>query len=290
MILALASGTAGCGKIAALKEQQETIPVKIMKVELRDIKRALEYVGTIKGQDEAVVYPKVSGKIIEKVKEEGTMVNKGDIIAYIDRDEVGLKFEKAPIETPLSGVVGRIYVDIGANVTPTTPIAMIADMKGVEIMLTIPEKYLPEISLGQDADIKIDAYPNEIYKGKVTEISPVLDIETRSAPVEITIVDEKKHLQSGMFAKVKLVIEERRGVPSIIKEAVIGKEDDAYVYVIDNDTARIQKVALGLRQGPYYEVREGLSVGDAVVIMGQQRLKDKSKVFIEAEHVEGDII
>ncbi|MFA6610744.1 MAG: hypothetical protein WCT15_07860, partial [Candidatus Omnitrophota bacterium] len=92
MILALASGTAGCGKIAALKEQQETIPVKIMKVELRDIKRALEYVGTIKGQDEAVVYPKVSGKIIEKVKEEGTMVNKGDIIAYIDRDEVGLKF------------------------------------------------------------------------------------------------------------------------------------------------------------------------------------------------------
>ncbi len=281
--------SAGCGKSAAVKEQQEMIPVKIMKVELEDLKRALEYVGTIKGQDEAIVYPKVSGKIIEKVKEEGALVNKGEAIAYIDRDEVGLKFEKAPIESPLSGVVGRIYVDIGANVTPQTPIAMIADMKGVEIELTIPEKYLPEILLGQEADIKIDAYPDEVFKGKVTEISPVLDVETRSAPVEITIIDEKQHLQSGMFAKVKLVIEEHKNVPIIIKEAIIGKETDAYVFVIDNNTARMQKVTLGMRQGPYFEVRQGLKAGDAVVVMGQQRLKNNSKVLIETEQFEGDV-
>ena len=120
----------GCGKGKADRGKGETapLPVKVMKVELKTISKALEYVGNIKGQDEAIVYPKVSGKIIEKVKEAGSPVNKGEVIAYVDRDEIGLKFEKAPVESPLTGIVGRTYVDIGSNVTPQTAVALIADM------------------------------------------------------------------------------------------------------------------------------------------------------------------
>ena len=100
----------GCGKAPAKGAKKESaIPVKVMKVAIEDLDKALEYVGNIKGRDEAVVYPKVSGKIIEKVKEDGSSVSKGETIAYIDRDEVGLKFEKAPVESPLTGTVGRVY-------------------------------------------------------------------------------------------------------------------------------------------------------------------------------------
>ncbi|MEK7867827.1 MAG: biotin/lipoyl-binding protein, partial [Candidatus Omnitrophota bacterium] len=104
----------GCTKKQEANKQDEIIPVKVMRVELKDIYRTLEYVGNIKAEEEAVVYPKVSGKIVEKVKEDGSIVEKGDALFYIDRDEVGLKFEKALVESPLDGVVGRIYVDIGA--------------------------------------------------------------------------------------------------------------------------------------------------------------------------------
>ena len=97
----------GCHPKEAKEKAHEAIPVRVQRVELLDIEENLEYSGNIKAEDEAIVYPKVSGKVIEKVREEGSSVNKGDAILYIYRDEVGLKFEKAPVDSPLTGVVGR---------------------------------------------------------------------------------------------------------------------------------------------------------------------------------------
>jgi multidrug efflux pump subunit AcrA (membrane-fusion protein) len=274
----------GCAKREEeKKESAETIPVKVKKVELKDVSLDLEYVGNITAQDEVQVYPKVTGKIIEKVREEGSAVVKGEVIAYIDRDEVGLEFAKAPVESPLSGIVGRVFVDLGSNVNPQTPIALVVDMDKVKIDLDTPEKYLPRVSLGQEAEIAVDAYPAEEFKGKVTKMSPVVDVNTRSAPVEITVDNPGHRLKSGMFAKVRLTIQQQKNVPVVLKEAVMGKEPSGYVYVVEDNMAKLKQVTLGIRQGPYFEVREGLKEGDLVVIMGQQRLRDNTKVSTEME-------
>ena len=265
----------GCGANKdKAKYKEEPIPVKVMIVEAQDLDKALEYVGNIQGEDEAQVFPKVSGKIIEKVKREGDPVSKGDVIAYVDRDEVGLKFEKAPVESPLTGVVGRLYVDIGSSVNIETPVALVANLDRAEIHLDIPEKYLPKISLAQSADITVDAYPDEQFLGKVTMISPIVDLQTRAAPIEIRIKNHDHRLQSGMFAKVKLVIEEQKNVPVILKEAIIGRGMNTYVYIVDGKRAFLKNVILGIRQGPYYGVESGVKTGDSVVIVGQQRLRD----------------
>jgi multidrug efflux pump subunit AcrA (membrane-fusion protein) len=271
----------GCQPKQEKTKAPEVIPVKVLKVELKGILEALEYTGNIKAQDEAIVYPKVSGKIIEKVKIEGSAINKGETLAYIDRDEVGLKFEKAPVESPLSGVVGRVYVDIGENVTAQTSVALVINMDKVKIDLDVPEKYLPRVSQGLEAQIRVDAYPEEEFSGQVTKISPVIDLETRSAPIEITVDNPKHRLKSGMFAKVRLILREHKNVPVILKEAVMGKEPNLYVYIVENNQAILRKITLGLRQGPYFEVREGLRQGDRVVIMGQQRLRDGVSVSVE---------
>ncbi|MBU1727229.1 MAG: efflux RND transporter periplasmic adaptor subunit [Candidatus Omnitrophica bacterium] len=259
----------------------QAIPVKAAKIQLEDIDEALDYVGDIKAQDEATVYPKVSGKIIEKIREDGAIVKKGEPILYIDRDEVGLKFEKAPVESPISGVVGRINVDIGQNVNPETIVALVVNMDKVKINLDIPEKYLPQVTLGQEAKVKVDAYPDEVFSGKVTKISPVVDLATRTAPIEITIDNPGHLLKSGMYSKVSLVIQTRKDVPVVLKEALMGKEPDLYVYVVENNKAVLKKVAVGIRQGPYYEIKDGLKEGDVVVIMGQQRLFEGAKVAAE---------
>ncbi|MFH0738823.1 MAG: efflux RND transporter periplasmic adaptor subunit [Candidatus Omnitrophota bacterium] len=278
----------GCQQQQANKgSSSEAIPVKVIKVELRELNQILEYAGDIKAQDEVKVYPKVSGKIVEKVKEEGIAVSKGDIIAYIDRDEVGLKFEKAPVESPVIGVVGRIYVDIGTNVTSQTPIALIVKMDKVKINLDIPEIHLARIYLGQEAKIAVDAYAQESFLGKVTKISPVLNLENRAAPIEITIDNPQYQLKSGMFAKVSLVVEKRSRVPVILKEAVIGKAPDTYVYLIQNNKATMRKVELGIHDGPVYEVTQGLGAGDLVVIMGQQRLYENAQAVVEMSNGQG---
>jgi multidrug efflux pump subunit AcrA (membrane-fusion protein) len=260
---------------------QDTIPVKASKVTLQQLNETIDYVGNIKAQDEAVVYPKVSGKIIKKIKEDGSAVEKGEAICYIDRDETGLKFEQAPVESPIKGIVGRFYLDIGENVTTLSSVALVVNMDKVKIELAVTEKYLPRIVLGQDALVKVDAWPNEDFKGKVTKISPVLDLTTRSAPIEITLDNSSHRLQSGMFAKVSLILSQRKDVPVIMKEAVMGKQPDTYIYIVENNKAVFRKVSLGLRQGPYYEITEGLKPGDAVVVMGQQRLFDGAAVSLE---------
>ena len=271
---------AGCGKAKEVSVKQEAIPVKVIEVSLQDIQKTLDYVGDIKAEDEAMVYPKVNGKIIEKNINVGSPVNKGDTICYIDRDEVGFKFEKAPVESPIAGIIGRVYVDIGTNVTAQTPVALVVNMENVKVDLDIPEEYLPKIILGQSAEISLQAYPDEKFIGTVTKISPVLDLETRTAPVEIFIPNQDHRLKSGMFVQAKLILEEHKKVPVIAKEAILGREPGVYVYIVDGNSARQRTIKIGFRQGADYEVAEGLKEGDSVVVMGQQKLYDGAPVTV----------
>ncbi|OGW72047.1 MAG: hypothetical protein A2047_03490 [Omnitrophica bacterium GWA2_41_15] len=271
----------GCTKKQEVTKQDELIPVKVMRVGLKDIYKTLEYVGDIKALEEAVIYPKVSGKIIEKVKQDGSEIEKGGAIFYIDRDEVGLKFEKAPVESPIDGIVGRIYVDIGANVTTQSPVALVVSMDKVKIGLSIPEKHLASISLEQKASVRVDSYPDKEFTGVVTKISPVLDMETRSMPIEITIDNKGHFLKSGMFARVSLIIDKEKAAPLILKESIMGKGEDTYVYIVENNKAVLRKVKLGIRQNEYFQAKEGVREGYLVVIMGQQRLRDGVSVKVE---------
>jgi len=273
----------GCQSKEARGKKEEVIPVKVMEVKLRDLNSLLEYAGDVKAMDEAYIYPKVSGKIIEKVKEDGSAVEKGDTICYIDRDEVGLKFEKAPVQSTLTGIVGRVFVDIGENVNTQTPVAFVVNDSKVKIVLDIPEKYIPRLSLSQEASAKVDSYPYEEFTGSVTKISPVIDLSTRSVPVEITIENPQGKLKSGMFAKVSIILDKITSVPAIIKEAVIGRDSATYVFVIEDKKALLKKVSLGIREGFYYEVKSGLKEGDLVVIMGQQKLYAGAPVAFEVE-------
>lgn len=283
-ILVIGICSSGCSKKKELNKQlEEIIPVKIMKITPRDIQKTLDYVDDVKAQDEAQIYPKVNGKIIEKTKEDGSAVNKGDIIAYIDRDEVGLKFEKAPVESPLSGIIGRVYVDKGTSVTPQTPIALVIDIDNVKIDLDIPEKYIPQISIGQEASIKVDSYPGIKFKGNVSKISPVIDLATRTAPIEIEIPNAEHRLKPGMFARVQLTTEQHKNVLAVLKEAFVGREPNIYLFVIENNKAVLRKITTGIHQGNFIEVTRGLNAGENIVVMGQQKLRDGTSVTIVEE-------
>ncbi len=282
MIIFVLFALCGCTKKEVKQNNgNETIPVVVYTVKLQDISEVINYAGDIKAQDEVNIYPKVTGKIIEKVRDQGDSVTKGEAIAYIDRDEVGLKFEKAPVESTLNGFVGRVFVDVGANVGPQTPVALVVNMDAVKIYLDVPEMYLPRIVLGQPATVRVDAWPEEKFIGKVTKISPVIDMATRTAPVEILVDNPDHRLMSGMFAYVDLILETRKNVPVILKEAVIGKNHNVFVFIVENHKAVLKQISLGIRQGPLLEVKEGLKEGDEVVVMGQQRLYEGASVITQ---------
>jgi len=185
------------------------------------------------------------------------------------------------VESALTGIIGRTYVDKGTSVTPQSPIALVVDMDKVKIKLDITEEYLSRIALGQKALISIQAYPDERFTGVVSKISPVLDLDTRTAPIEIVIPNDDHRLKSGMFAQAQLILEEHKDAIVIAKEAVMGREAETYVYVVEANIARQKKIKLGIHQGAFYEVEEGLKPQDLVVVMGQQKLYEGALVTTE---------
>lgn len=257
------------------------IPVQVELTRAAEIQKNLEYVGNVRAEEEALVYPKVSGKLIEKIKAEGDAVQKGEILLYVDRDEVGLKFEKAPIESPMNGIVGEITVDVGEHVTPQTVVGLVVKMDRMKIALDIPEVYSSKISLGQEVLLKFDAYPVEAFQGKITKISPIINLANRAFPIEILILNPENKLKSGMFAKVEIIIESHENAITVRKEVILGKEPNAYVYIVENNIAKLRNVKIGIRSADRVEISEGVQKGDLVVVLGQQRLYDGAQVRID---------
>jgi len=271
----------GCAKKVPTKEEVTKIPVSVTEVRKGSLKETLFYVGDIKADDEAIIYPKVTGKIIEKLAKEGDSVKKGDILAYIDRDEVGFKFEKAPVESPIDGVVGKVYVDIGTSVSPQVPVGLVVNMDVVEVEVNVVERDLPKIREGQAAQLEADAYPDEIFEGMVERITPVVDLASRTATVQIKIPNEDHRLKPGMFARIKILVKERKDVLIIPRDAIILEDSSNYVFVVkDDNNVQRKKIEIGLNEDNKFEVIKGLDEGEIVVTMGNARLKDGDTVEI----------
>ncbi|MBL7131699.1 MAG: efflux RND transporter periplasmic adaptor subunit [Candidatus Omnitrophica bacterium] len=281
----LATSLTGCSPRIP-QEEVIKMPVRAIEVKRGVLKEILFYVGDIKAEDEVVVYPKVSGKIIEKLAKEGDLVKEGDVLAYVDRDEVGFKFQKAPVESPIDGVLGRVYVDRGTSVSASIPIALIVNMDKVKVRIDAVERDLPKIKVGQRAEVRVDAYPEEIFVGSVEKVSPIVNLASRTAPIEIEIANLQHRLNPGSFAKVKILVKEREGVLIIPRDALIKEDSSNYVFVVKNNKAHKahkvhkQKIELGLCENNKFEVINGLKEGELIITMGNARLKEGDMIEV----------
>jgi len=259
---------------------EEGIPVEVVEVVKGNLKEIVSYTGDIEAKERIEVYPRVNGKIIKKNVVEGDGIKKGQTIALIDRDEPGFKFEPAPVDSLLAGIVGRVYVDLGAKVTPQTPVALIVDIDRVKIKINVVERDLPKIKIGQEAQIKVDAYPEEIFKGKIWKISPVVDLESRTAPVEILVPNLKHLLKPGMFARTTIVTKEGKDVLIIPRDALMKEEDSIFVFVVKDNRALRREVTTGMSQENLVEIKDNLDLGEEVIVMGKTRVEDGTLVRI----------
>ena len=262
------------------KVEEMPIPVKTIRVEKRDLKEVLSFVGDIKAEDEAEAYPKIPGKLIKYKVKEGDKVKKNEVLAFIDRDEPGFKFEASPVEAPISGIVGRVYLDRGTWVNIQTPIALILKADVVKVRINIIERDLPRVKIGQRAEVKIDAWPDKIFMGKLEKISPLVDRFSRTSLAEVKIPNLHRHLVSGMFGRIRLIVKEARQVSSINRDALIEEDGCQFVFLVKEGIASKTKVILGISEGNCVEVIEGVGSGEEIVIMGQKELKEGSKVDI----------
>lgn len=183
---------------------------------------------------------------------------------------------------PISGVVTARNYDSG-DMFGSLPILTIEQTGVVKLLVNVSEVYYKSIKRGMPVDITLDAYPGEMFNGKVTIVYPNIDSSTHTFQTEITINNSSQKVRPGMFARATVNFGSQKHV--IIPDEALVKQigaGDRYVYVYNasNQTVSYNKVELGKHMGKNYEIFSGVNEGQQVIIAGQSRLANGKKVQV----------
>ena len=148
-------------------------------------------------------------------------------------------------------------------------------------MVNVLEKDIPILDQVENASITTGTYPGEVFSASLKKMSQQVDLNTRTMPVEIDIVNNDSKLKPGMFVSIELVIKKSDNALILPAQCVLKDEKGSYVYLVGSDsTAQTKYVTLGIQQDNNDEILTGLSENDKVIFSGQGLLKSGSKVRI----------
>lgn len=238
-----------CSKTEAEEEnaQEELVQaVRVEKLEASDLRKFIELNGNIRAEKSMNVYPVVSGKIAGTPVHLGSNVKKGDTVAFIDPSVPGSRYSLNEVTAPINGTVISIPLKEGTRVDTETAVVVIGDLSKLQIIAYIPERYVSYLETGLEADVSLEAYPNEVFTAVISEISPVLDEATRTKEIVLTFTKNDERINAGMFAGVKLYIKNYAQVLSVPTSCIIEKNGSKFVYILDDENvgSRQTKVKL----------------------------------------------
>src|SRR5690606_24753647 len=139
---------------------------------------------------------------------------------------------------------------------------------------------LPEVKMNQVVQISNYTVAQDTIYGKISQISPAINADTRSFQSILQIDNEKRLLRPGMFIKAFILSEKRDDTIVIPKETIISRQDGKVVFTVENGMATEKKITTGLENADVIEVVNGLRVNDRLVVSGFETLRNKSKVSI----------
>lgn len=208
------------------------------------------------------------------------LTNAKNALAQAERTLKNAK-ENTVLTSPISGVVTARNYDPG-DMAANMPIVTVARVKPVKLVINVTENDYPKIHKGMTATVKFDTYGDEEFTGMVSTVMPTVDAASRTFGVEILLANADSKVLPGMFGRVSLNLgtENRVVVPdkAVIKQQGSGNQ---YVYVYNPDgTVSYNQVKLGQRLGAEYELVSGVESGAQVVVSGQSKLANGSKVEI----------
>ncbi|MDR1947902.1 MAG: efflux RND transporter periplasmic adaptor subunit [Spirochaetaceae bacterium] len=232
-------------------------------------------------------YSEVAGKVTRLYVSVGSRVRKDDPIAEVDPSRPGMTYIPGVAKAPISGTIVTLPAQVGMTVSQAVPLARIAGGSALEIRLYVAERFISRIALRQPCEISLDAWPGEIFRGSVTEVSPVVDPASRTMEVRVNVENPGSRLKAGMFAKVRIITETKNNVVKLPASALLQRFGEEYVFTVETDPtdpayriARKQIIVPGISIDGALEIQEGLKAGDEVVVRGQTLLDDGSRVNV----------
>jgi membrane fusion protein, multidrug efflux system len=201
-------------------------------------------------------------------------------VARQELAEAQHRISKTAVRAPFSGRVTLRTVEVGQHVRPGDELFTVADFEPLVAYIYMAEKDALGMKPGREARITLKANEDVRFKGRIRQISPVVDAATGTVKVTVEAVNPPDIVRPGGFVTVDIVRETRQAALTIPREAVLRELRTAHVFVAKNGKAERRDVTLGLEEGSRIEVTSGIAAGEKVVVAGQGSLKPGSAVKV----------
>lgn len=189
------------------------------------------------------------------------------------------------ILAPFAGIVAARNVSPGQVILKNATLTWLVDLDPVKVEINVPERFLSQLRIGQNIDLKVASYPGRQFTGKVFFVAPFVDPATRTALVKAQIPNPQQELKPGMFGNLDLTLNIRENAVVIPESALtqLLEGGRAMIYTIsETNTAVLRPVKLGVRLAGLVEVVDGLQDGERVIVEGVQKIGPGSKVNVAA--------
>lgn len=210
-----------------------------------------------------------------------------------DIESLKATIARREVRAPFSGVVGLRNVFLGQYLQPGTDIVRLEDTSVMRLRFTVPQTDISKIKLGQTIKINVDAYPQTQFDGHITAIEPAVNFQSGLIQVQADIPNNDGQLRSGMFARASIIlptVKDQIVIPQtaisftlygqnvyVLKE---GEETDKEGNKVKVLRAKQVVVKAGERRGKDVHVLSGIQAGDQIVLSGQVRLSNDTKVHV----------
>jgi membrane fusion protein (multidrug efflux system) len=198
-----------------------------------------------------------------------------------EMEENAVLLQHARLIAPFDGAVGKCKVNEGEFINAAQSIVTITDTKNLRVEYNLPEKSLPSLKIGQDVKISSAAYPGKTFTGKVSFISPTINVENRSIALYAEVINASNELASGMLVNVEQALGINEHALMIPARSLVPVLDGQQVFKVVNGKASATNVVIGKRTENEVQIVSGLSAGDQVITDGQMKVRNTMPVKIK---------
>jgi cobalt-zinc-cadmium efflux system membrane fusion protein len=175
------------------------------------------------------------------------------------------------LRAPIGGVISERQVNAGTEVQPgaTNSLFVITNPKHLWVLVDLPEQQIAKVSVGQPISVEVDAYPNEVFPGKVTVISETLDPVMHRFQVRCEVDNSQHKLRPEMYARISPVVDAKSKLPRVPNTALFTEGLYSLIFVEQSPgVLQRRRVTLGLQDANFSYVKEGLRAGERIVTSG----------------------
>lgn len=195
-------------------------------------------------------------------------------------DLARLAVDEAQIRAPFSGVISLRHIKRGNQVQQGAEAFRITQLDRLRASIHVPERDIHKLKPDHPVTLTTDSLPDQLFRGRVGLISPVVDASSGTVKVTVWIDAQQVALRPGMFVRAEIVYDRREQVLLVPRDAVLIEDAGKAVYVVVDGKAQRRQLRLGHADAQFSEVIEGLADGELVVVTGQANLRDDASLSI----------